>query len=168
MLNELMQLRIPMRTAIACLFLASTSVLAASPSEQFDPVQFEKRFHKADANKDGQLSRKEAYAEFPRMPEFFDEIDSNRDSAITLLEVKQTLERRVDAAFTATSRYDSPPAGTGEIVPAQEPMPLGELETRRAYRQQYYESLMEEEDRARDLGEVVPTTPSSPLLEKRY
>ena len=157
-----------MRTAIACLFLASTSVLAAPPTEQFDPVQFEKRFHKADANKDSQLSRKEAYAEFPRMPEFFDEIDSNRDNAITLLEVKQTLERRVDAAFKATAGYGSPAAGTGETTPAQEPMPLGELESRRAYRVQYYESLSEEKDRARDMGEVVPRSPTTPLLDKRY
>ena len=157
-----------MRTAIACLLLASTSVLAAAPSEQFDPVQFEKRFHKADANKDSQLSRKEAYAEFPRMPEFFDEIDSNRDDAITLLEVKQTLERRVDAAFKATARYGSPASGTGETTPAQEPMPLGELESRRAYRVQYYESLSEEKDRARDMGEVVPRSPTTPLLDKRY
>jgi hypothetical protein len=157
-----------MRTAIACLFLASTSVLAAPPSEQFDPVQFEKRFHKADANKDSQLSRKEAYAEFPRMPEFFDEIDSNRDDAITLLEVKQTLERRVDAAFKATKRYDSPAAGKGEIVTAQEPMPISELDARRAYRTQYYESLSEEKDRARDMGEVVPQSPTTPLLDKRY
>src|SRR5512139_2395008 len=152
-----MQPRTPMRTALACLFLASTSVLAAPPSEQFDPVQFEKRFHRADANKDNQLTRKEAYAEFPRMPEFFDEIDSNRDDAITLLEVKQTLERRVDAAFKATQRHDSPAAGTGKVISAPEPMPLGELETRRAYRQQYYESLMEDKARARDMGEVVPT-----------
>jgi hypothetical protein len=157
-----------MRTAIACLFLASTSVLAAPPTEQFDPVQFEKRFHKADGNKDNQLSRKEAYAEFPRMPEFFDEIDSNRDDAITLLEVKQTLERRVDAAFKATAHYGSPASGAGETTPAQEPMPLGELETRRAYRVQYYESLSEEKDRARDMGEVVPRSPTTPLLDKRY
>lgn len=157
-----------MRTALACLFLASTSVLAAPPTEQFDPVQFEKRFHKADANKDNQLSRKEAYAEFPRMPEFFDEIDSNRDDAITLLEVKQTLERRVDAAFKATAGYGSAASGMGETSPAPEPMPLGELESRRAYRVQYYESLSEEKERARDMGEVVPRSPTTPLLDKRY
>ena len=157
-----------MRTAIACLFLASTSVWAAPPTEQFDPVQFEKRFHKADANKNSQLSRKEAYAEFPRMPEFFDEIDSNRDNAITLLEVKQALERRVDAAFKATSRYASPTAGAGAVTTNQEPTSLSELETRRAYRMQYYESLSEEKDRARDMGEVVPQSPTTPLLDKRY
>jgi hypothetical protein len=102
------------------------------------------------------------------MPEFFDEIDSNRDDAITLLEVKQTLERRVDAAFKATARYGSPAAGTAETTPAEEPMPLGELESRRAYRVQYYESLSEEKDRARDMGEVVPRSPTTPLLDKRY
>jgi hypothetical protein len=157
-----------MRTALACLLLASTSVLAAQPSEQFDPVEFEKRYHKADANKDGLLSRKEAYAEFPRMPEFFDEIDSNQDNAITLLEVKQTLERRVDAAFKETKHYDSQTAGKGDTDAAQEPMSPRELETRRAYRRQYYESLSEDKDRARDMGEPVPQAPSSPLLDKRF
>lgn len=157
-----------MRTALACLLLASTSVMAASPSEQFDPVQFEKRFHKADVNKDGRLSRQEAYAEFPRMPEFFDEIDHNKDGAITLLEVKQALERRVDAAYKATKRYDSSAAGTGSAAPAPEPQPPAELETERAYRQRYYESLMEDKARARDMGEIAPPSPSSPLLDKRY
>ena len=158
-----------MRTALlACLFLASTSVLAASTGGQLDPVEFEKRFNKADANKDGQLSRKDAYAEFPRMPEFFDEIDSNRDDAITLVEVRQALERRVDAAFKATKGYGSPAAGNAETIAPQEPMPAGELESRRAYRMQYYESLSEEKDRARDMGEVVPRSPTTPLLDKRY
>jgi hypothetical protein len=157
-----------MRTALACLFVATTSVMAAPPGDQFDPVQFEKRFHKADANKDNQLSRKEAYAEFPRMPEFFDEIDSNHDGAITLREVKQALERRMDAAFKATKRYDSSAAGTGTVVSAPKPPPVSDLETRRAYRQQYYESLMEDKARARDMGEVAPPAPSSPLLDKRY
>lgn len=157
-----------MRIAVACLLLASTSAWAAQPGEQFDPVEFEQRFHKADANKDDQLSRTEAYAEFPRMPEFFDEIDSNRDDAITLLEVKQTLERRVDAAFRQTKRYDGQTAGPGEMDAAEEPLSPRELETRRAYRRQYYESLSEDKDRARDLGEPVPQAPSSPLLDKRF
>lgn len=157
-----------MRTALACLLLASTSVLAASPSEQFDPVQFEKRFHKADTNKDNQLSRKEAYAEFPRMPEFFDEIDRNRDGAITLLEVKQALERRMDTAFKATKHKAGPVAGTGNTITTPTPMPASEWEARRAYRSRYYESLMGNKARARDMGEIVPSAPASPLIDKRY
>jgi len=157
-----------MRTSLACLLLASTSVLAAPPSEQFDPVKFEQRFHKADANKDGQLLRKEAYAEFPRMPEFFDEIDSNRDNAITLLEVKDALQRRGDAAFKATRGYGSAAAGNGGLATAPATVPLDDLETERAIRNQYYESLSEDSKRARDMGEVVPRAPSTPLFEKRY
>jgi hypothetical protein len=157
-----------MRTALACLVLASTSVLAAPASEQFDPAQFEQRFHKADANTDGQLSRKEAYAEFPRMPEFFDEIDSNRDNAITLPEVKLAMERRVDAAVRATRGYGSTAAGNGGLAAAPATAPLNDLETERAIRNQYYESLSEDSTRARDMGEVVPRAPSTPLFEKRY
>jgi hypothetical protein len=47
-------------------------------------------------------------------------------------------------------------------------MPISELDARRAYRTQYYESLSEEKDRARDMGEVVPQSPTTPLLDKRY
>ena len=157
-----------MRTSLACLLLASTSALAAPPSEPFDPVKFEQRFHKADANKDGQLSRKEAYAEFPRMPEFFDEIDANRDNAITLIEVKEALQRRVDAAFKATRGYGSPTAGNGGLASTPTAAPLSDLETERAIRNQYYESLSEDSTRARDMGEVAPRAPSTPLFEKRY
>jgi len=160
-----------MRIALTCLLLASTSALAAPPSTQFDPVQFEQRFHKADANKDGQLTRKEAYAEFPRMPEFFDDIDRNQDDAITLPEVQQAMERRVDAAFRATGSYGSPAVGKGDATvagTAQEPVPLSELETKRALRNQYYESLADETGRAHDQGEVVPQAPSTPLIDKRF
>lgn len=162
-----------MRITLTCLLLASTSVLAAPPATQFDPVQFEKRFHKADANKDGQLTRKDAYAEFPRMPEFFDEIDSNRDNAITLPEVQQAMERRVDAAFRASGRYGSPAVGKGGAAvavagTAQEPVPLSELETKRALRNLYYQSLADDTERARDQGEVVPQAPSTPLIDKRF
>lgn len=157
-----------MRTSLACLLLASTGVLAAPPSEPFDPAKFEQRFHKADTNKDGQLARKEAYAEFPRMPEFFDEIDSNRDNAITLPEVKEALQRRVDAAFTATRGYGSAAAGNGGLASAPASAPIDDLETERAIRNEYYESLSEEGKRARDMGEVVPRAPSTPLFEKRY
>ena len=162
-----------MRIAIACLMLISTTALAAPAVEQYDPVLFEKRFHKADVDKNDRLSRQEAYSEFPRMPEFFDEIDSNKDKAITLLEVQQALERRVDAAFEATKRYDSHAAGKGEIVvkdtaTGQERGLPSEMEAKRAYRQQYYESLSEEKARARDMGEPIPKSPTSPLLDKRY
>lgn len=157
-----------MRTSLACLLLASTGVLAAPPSEPFDPVKFEQRFHKADTNKDSQLSRKEAYAEFPRMPEFFDEIDSNRDNAITLPEVKQALERRVDAAFKASRGHGSTAAGNGGLATTPAAVPLDDLETERGIRSQYYESLSEDGKRARDMGEVVPRAPSTPLFEKRY
>lgn len=157
-----------MRIALTCLLLASNCVLATPPGTQFDPVQFEKRFHKADANQDGQLTRKEAYGEFPRMPEYFDEIDRNRDNAITLPEVQQAMERRVDAAFKASQRYGSPDSGGADLATAQAPIPFDELETRRAQRNQYYESLMGDTERARDMGEPVPKSPSTPLFDKRY
>lgn len=103
-----------MRYFFVGLLLLSTAAWAQTAAERFDPVQFEKRFHQADRGKKGKLSRQEAYAEFPRMPEFFDEIDSNKDNFITLDEVHRAVERRVNAAMDASqgaSRYGG--LGTG-------------------------------------------------------
>lgn len=155
-----------MRTALLCLLLTSTGLWAATNGEQLDPVAFEQRFHQADTDKDGRLARKEAYAEFPRMPEFFDEIDSNRDGAITVPEVRQALERRLDAALKATQHYDASAAGSGRPTSGNEP--FDELATQRAVREQYYESLTADKVRARELGEVVPQSPSVPLFDKQY
>jgi Ca2+-binding EF-hand superfamily protein len=155
-----------MRTVLTCVLLTSTSLWAAQPAEPLDPATFEKRFHLADTDKDGRLSRQEAYAEFPRMPQFFDEIDSNRDDAITLPEVNQALERRLDAAMKATTQLDASAMGT--TGPAAGQAPFDELATRRAVREQYYESLTEDKARARELGEVVPRSPSAPLFDKQY
>ncbi|HSG21812.1 MAG TPA: hypothetical protein VLA64_02515, partial [Azonexus sp.] len=71
-----------MRHILFSLLLMPLLAVAASSAE-FDPVKFEKRFRAADKNMDGKLSRAEARPEFPRMPEFFDEIDANQDGLIT-------------------------------------------------------------------------------------
>jgi hypothetical protein len=155
-----------MRTVLACVLLTSTSLWAAQPAEPLDPAAFEKRFQQADADRNGRLSRQEAYAEFPRMPEFFDEIDSNGDDAITLPEVNQALQRRLDAAMKATRQLDGSVTGTAGPAVGQEP--FDQLDTRRAIREQYYESLTEDKARARGLGEVVPQSPSVPLFDKQY
>ena len=94
--------------------LISTFAWAKAATDGYDPVKFEKRFHHADKDNNGKLSRKEAYAEFPRMPEFFDEIDTNKDGFITLKEVHNTMERRVNAAINTSksaSRYGGVDAG---------------------------------------------------------
>jgi hypothetical protein len=161
---------------IAVLLLLPLTAIADSALSNYDPVQFEKRFHKADKGNQGKLSRAEAYAEFPRAPEFFDEIDANKDSFITLAEVQQAVERRVNAAIDATApakRYgsvDSGPAGTL-------PMPTGTVqgpafaspeEARRYYRRQNYEALAADKASARDRGEQVSKSPSTPLFKKSF
>ena len=165
-----------MRNLVCALMLLSMPVLAAAPMDRFDPVQFEQRFHKADKGNKGRLTRAEAYAEFPRMPEFFDEIDSNKDQFITLEEVRQAMERRVNAAIEASSpaqRYGSVDAGTGAATgipatPGQGPRFSSKEEARRYYRNEYYESLAESRERARDRGQPVSDSPSSPFLKKSF
>jgi len=160
--------------------LVSPLVWAAATPDGFDAVKFEKRFHKADKDSKGKLSREEAYAEFPRMPEFFDEIDTNKDGFITLKEVNNTMERRVNAAINATkssNRYGSVDAGkqAAPIAGAgagQDPLFSSEAEERRFRRMEFYESIEESKSKAIDRGESVPPSPfdvpSSPILLKPF
>ncbi|MBK7461488.1 MAG: hypothetical protein IPJ50_01295 [Betaproteobacteria bacterium] len=100
-----------MRHIPFALLLVSAIASAAPPPAEFDQAKFEKRFRAADKNQNGKLSRDEAYAAFPRAPEFFDEIDANLDGSITLGEVKKAADKRVDAAVNASktgSRYRPP------------------------------------------------------------
>ena len=162
-----------MRIAVISLMLVSTAALAEPAVQQYDPADFEQRFKKADVDSNGRLSRQEAYAAFPRMPEFFDEIDSDKDSAITLTEVEQALERRVNAAIGSTNRYDAFASGKGETGNIDAATVQGqafpsEMETKRLYRQQYYESISGEKALSSELGEPGSKSPSSPLFDKRY
>lgn len=162
-----------MRIALISLMLVSATLQAEPAVQQYDPVRFEQRFNKADVDSNGRLSREEAYAAFPRMPEFFDEIDSDKDSAITLSEVEQAMERRVNAAMGSTGRYDTFASGTGEsgskdAATVQGQALSSQMEAKRLYRQQYYESISGEKALSGQLGEPASKSPSSPLFEKRY
>jgi len=163
-----------MRFLAVALMLVSTCVWADKAKVQYDPVQFEKRFHHADKGKKGKLTRKEAYAEFPRMPEFFDEIDTNKDGFITLKEVNNAMERRVDAAMKASksvNRYGNVDAGkqaapvAGEST-AQDPVFTSEAEERRYRRSEYYESMEDKKKDATNRGE--PFAPQSPFFVKPF
>lgn len=162
-----------MRIALISLMLVSAAAWAEPAVQQYDPVVFEQRFNKADLDGNARLSREEAYAAFPRMPEFFDEIDSDKDSAITLSEVEQAMQRRVDAAMASTGRYGTFASGTGEsgskdAATVQGQALSSEMEAKRLYRQQYYESISGEKALSGQLGEPASKSPSSPLFEKRY
>ncbi len=165
-----------MRYLVLALMLVSTFVWAKATTDKYDPVQFEKRFHHADKDKNGKLSRKEAYAEFPRMPEHFDEIDTNKDGYITLKEVHVAMERRVNAAINASkpaSHYGSVEAGkkaapgVGKTT-GQDPVFTSEAEARRYHRMQFYESIEEDKAKAIERGEPAPESPSSPILVKPF
>ncbi len=98
------------------LFLACLPALAQAqqtPPDNFSREIFERRFHAADKDGDGRLSRTEAYAEFPRAPKFFDEIDADRDRHVTLIEFNRAMERRAATApgsgsLGAAAKYVKP------------------------------------------------------------
>ena len=116
-----------MRYLLVCLACLPAWSLAQPPlPEDFSQEIFERRFLAADKDGDGRLSRAEAYAEFPRAPKFFDEIDANGDRHVTRIEFDQAMERRAAAALEAASRgaaakyvkpeylKGGPPPGAGE------------------------------------------------------
>ena len=162
-----------MRSAVISLMLVSAAAWAEPVIQQYDPAVFEQRFNKADVDGNGRLSRQEAYAAFPRMPEFFDEIDSDKDGAITLSDVEQALERRVNAAMGSTGRYGTFASGRAESGNKDDAAVQGQasssaMEAKRLYRQQYYESISGEKALSGQLGEPVSKSPSSPLFDKKY
>ena len=160
-----------MRYAILGLILMSAiaaAAVAAPVPGTFNEAAFEKRFKAADKGNTGKLTRAEAYAEFPRMPEFFDEIDANRDNAITLLEVQNAMERRVNAAMNA-SQIGSQYPGAAEMKDGGEPTAAdaaqprqqfsSQAEARRHHRYEYYDSLAGSQEQAGNRGELAPSTP---------
>ena len=93
-----------MRYLLACLAcLPAWSLAQQALPDDFSQEIFERRFRAADKDGDGRLSRAEAYAEFPRAPKFFDEIDADRDQHVTLVEFNRALERRAATALGSGS-----------------------------------------------------------------
>ena len=93
-----------MRYLLACLAcLPAWSLAQQALPDDFSQEIFERRFRAADKDGDGRLSRAEAYAEFPRAPKFFDEIDADRDQHVTLVEFNRAMERRAAMALGSGS-----------------------------------------------------------------
>ena len=165
-----------MRIIGSALMLVAGLVTAAEPAGRFDQAQFEQRFRQADKGNKGKLSREEAYAEFPRMPKFFDEIDANRDGFITLNEVNRAMERRVNKAIEAGSaarRYgsaaiDAAGAAPGNAASTEQPPQFSsKAEARRYYRLEYYESVAGSNEKARQRGEPISDSPGA-ILKKSF
>lgn len=153
---------------LALLSAIATVAMADPVPATFDEAAFEKRFKAADTGNTGKLSREAAYAEFPGMPVYFAEIDENKDGYITLIEVSDALERRVNAAINANmmgSGYSGAAEikdGSGPAVDATQPRKQfsSPAEARRYHRYEYYEAMAGEQDKAMNRGAIAPTTPS--------
>lgn len=157
-----------MRHILFSLLLTPLLAVAAAPAE-FDPVKFEKRFRAADKNMDGKLSRAEAGLEFPRMPEFFDEIDANHDGLITLVEVDKAMQKRVNAALAASkagNRYALPKDADSDGAETKQPVFSSRAEASRHYRYEYYDSIAGE--RQDDQLRGQPTHDVSPQMQKSF
>lgn len=60
--------------------------------------QQEERFKRADANKDGRLTREEARKGMPVVSRNFDQIDANKDGVVTMEEIDAARKSRAGAA----------------------------------------------------------------------
>lgn len=162
-----------MRYLLFCMACLPAVSMAQKIPDNFSQEKFEIRFHAADKNKDGKLSREEAYAGFPRGPEFFNEIDANNDNHITLDEVSQALARRVNAAVTASSitgKYVKPSdLGSGPASTGNEADPEDLFSSKvDMHRQEYYESLAEDHSNARMRGISTPDKGPPNLINKSF
>ena len=157
--------------ALVGLFIA-TAASAAPAIGEFNQAEFEKRFNAADTGKTGKLSRKAAYQAFPRMPEFFDEIDVNKDNFITIKEVNQALDRRWDAA-TKSNKYNLPTTpqaapATGTAAADAEPTYGSKAEAQRAHRYDYYESLAGDLESSRLRNQQTQPDPYPTQIKKTF
>lgn len=159
---------------LATLFIAM-SATAAPPVGEFNQAEFEKRFRAADTGKTGQLSRAAAYQAFPRMPEFFDEIDQNKDNFITLKEVNQALDRRWTAALKGNSAYALPATAPAAPTPGGTPAAAGttpayasKTEAQRAHRYEYYESLAGDLESSRLRNQPTQPEPYTTVIKKSF
>ena len=157
------------------LALALVVPLAAVAQKGQDSHNFKKRFEAADVDKDGKLTRAEAYAAFPLMPQYFDEIDVNRDGSITLVEVEVAMNKRVDAALaasmTTSGRYALPPETSGLAGPGAagaSPVLVGQEEATAFHGRQYYESLAGDLAQEQGRGEPGARNPAPDQFRKSF
>ena len=157
----------------ACMSTVATAALAAAEPVAFNEAAFEQRFKAADTGHTGKLSRAQAYAAFPRMPAFFAEIDANKDDFITLPEVSNAMERRVNAAIDANSPVGGSAAapemkdggGPSSADAAKSVQSFSSpAEARRYHRYQYYESLAaDSQENAVNRNVIAPAAPVKAL-----
>jgi len=163
-----------MRYLFFCLACFPAVPMAQAIPDNFDQEKFEQRFRAADKNGDGRLSREEAYAAFPRAPEFFTEIDVNNDGYITLTEVGQARARRVDAVVNASrlgvgAKYVKPEYLKTDQALAGSEAEATDLSSAIAQkRSNEFQEFLEGQNSADDLGIPVPAKTPPNLFNKSF
>lgn len=158
-------------TPLFALFIAASAISAPATGE-FNQAEFEKRFNAADTGKTGKLSRQAAYKAFPRAPEFFDEVDQNKDNFMTIKEVNQALDRRWDAAVKS-NKYNLPTtpqtaSASNAATANQEPAFGSKAEAQRAHRHEYYESLAGDLESSRLRNQPTQPEPYPAVIKKAF
>jgi Ca2+-binding EF-hand superfamily protein len=103
-----MKPRIVSMSAVIALIVLTGSVRADDADQSNQRLQrLVTRFHKADVNGDGQLTRDEAQKGMPMVYRHFAEIDTSNKGYVTLAEIASYLEAHPQAARPHNS---APPA----------------------------------------------------------
>jgi hypothetical protein len=104
-----MKARIVSTAAVVAIFALAGSAWAddSQPTDQQRLQHLMARFHKADANGDGQLTRDEAKNGMPMVYRHFSEIDTDNRGYVTLAQIASYLEAHPQAA---RPRGPNPPA----------------------------------------------------------
>jgi len=98
--------------AVVAVFALASSLRAedAQPTDQQRLQHLMARFHKADVNGDGQLTRDEAKNGMPMVYRHFSEIDTDNKGYVTLAQIASYLEAHPQAARPRDSNPPSPSA----------------------------------------------------------
>ncbi len=167
------------RNLLFCLACLPAISMAQTTPDSFNQEKFEERFRAADKDGDGRLSREEAYAEFPRAPELFREIDTNNDNYITLTEVNQARTRRIESALNAGAigtgvlggaKYLKPDYLKSDQTQASGVSDPTDLSSAIAHKRsnEFDELLGDDQSTARNPDTPVPPNPPIKFIDKSF
>lgn len=111
-----------MVSMLALLLVSAMADLARADDADVSSQRLQRlitRFHQADVNGDGQLTREEARQGMPRVYRHFSEIDTENKGYVTVAQIASYLEAHPKSARTTPPPTPAPPAAATPPPAAQ-------------------------------------------------